>query len=214
MRTEARFERLSPNEAWAEGSELWLAEPPEGGTEELDGTAILVLPRGRSDAESCLERCAEAARSGAVVLVLGADDASDREAVARLDGAARWLIEHAHLAPRSLAVVGWGRGGTRAFLAACTSTRFGAAANLGGPVLYPELDAERPTQPLELSLNLDLPLLVIAPEESEETVLLRRTLADANKDAEVEVLADPGEPGTAWDEAAWQRTLRFLSERL
>lgn len=72
-------------------------------------------------------------------------------------------------ATRDPILIGLGRGGTLAFLAACTSARVGAIALLGAPLVYRELGPDRPVQPLELALNLGCPCLLLYAQEDPRT---------------------------------------------
>ena len=150
----------------------------------------------------------------------------DRRALSDLDGGARWLGEREDVDARSIAVLGFGRGGTLAFLAGCTSSRFSCVVDYCGGPLYPELSEKRPTQPIELHLNLDRPLLAFFGERdqhvpAEHVRLLRERLDMAGKDFEIVTYEgaehgffDDGcerhDPRAAAD--AWRRTLAFLRE--
>lgn len=153
---------------------------------------------------------------------------SDRRALADLDAGAAFLGARGDVDARSIAIVGFCMGGTLAFLSGCTSTRFAAVVDFYGRPLYGELSAEKPTQPLELLLNLDRPLLAIFGDADdsippEHVEYLRRALEDAHKDFELMVYPGAGHSffnhrrarhheASAMD--AWQRTLAFLEERL
>ena len=119
-------------------------------------------------------------------------------------------------------------GGTLAFLVGCTSTRVAAVVSFYGRPLYPELSANRPTQPLELVLNLDRPLLAFFGERdegipAEHVERMRSMLEQSAKDFEIVTYPDAGHgflndlrPGYHEPSArdAWSRTLSFLRESL
>jgi carboxymethylenebutenolidase len=123
-----------------------------------------------------------------------------------------------------VAVAGACLGGTLAFLLACTSTRVSAALAFHAPLVYPELDARRPIQPLELALNLGCPLFacygaedgLVPPADVER---LRRTLGAAAKELELVTIPDAAHAfldedaaafAPAGAEEAWRRALDFL----
>lgn len=152
----------------------------------------------------------------------------DRRALADLDGALRWLGAEERVDARALGVVGFGLGGTLAFLVGCTSTRAACVVDVGGPALYPALSATKPSQPLELHLNLDRPLLALLGARDPlapagHAALLAERLELAGKDAAVVVYPRAGrrffdpahadhEPEAAAD--ARGRTLAFLRASL
>ena len=123
------------------------------------------------------------------------------------------------------ALLGIGRGGTLAFLYAC-ARRVTAAVVVEGPVLHPELSRARPTQPLELALNLEGSFLGLygadGPVGAEQRELLRARLAAAARPFELavlpggEIVVDPARRG--YDEVRagelWRRVLAFLGEAL
>ena len=152
----------------------------------------------------------------------------DRRSLADLDAALAWLGKQDDVDPRSIAVVGFCMGGTLAFLSGCTSTRVGAVVDFYGGPLYRELSANKPTQPIELHLNLDRPFLGLFGGEdahipAEHVELLRERLSMAGKDHEIVVYPGAGHgffndarahfaPDAAAD--AWRRVLAFLGENL
>lgn len=150
---------------------------------------------------------------------------SDRQALVELDPRLAELGRSPGVDPERLAVLGLGRGGTLAFLLACTR-RLAAAVDLGGPVLHPELSPARPTQPLELALNLEGAFLGVFAEQGavgpEERELLRARLGAAARPFELVVLAgrggflDPRAGGYdgGHDEALWPPVLAFLEAHL
>ena len=152
----------------------------------------------------------------------------DRAAVLDLEAALGALAEREEIDARRLAVVGIGRGGTLAFLAACASRRVAAAVDAGGPLARAELTAEHPLQPLELVHNLTVPLLVLLGADDpstppQEVARVEAALAQAVKSFELERVAGAGSrfldpcaegyhPATA--RAVRERIARFLRESL
>ncbi len=110
----------------------------------------------------------------------------DREGIACIEAALSLLAEKPHVDGEQMCIAGAGRGGTLAFLTACTSMQVGALALLDARWVYTELSAERPVQPLEMALNLSAPTLILssadAPNETakqraEELSQARRVLS-------------------------------------
>jgi len=152
----------------------------------------------------------------------------DRRALADIDAAARVLSERPEVDGDRIAAIGFCMGGTLAFLSACTSRRFAGCVSFYGRVLYPELSAAKPIQPLELALNLDRPLLAFFGEKDEGISLedverLRTTLAAGAKNFEVVCYPEakhgffnnlrPNFDARAAEDA-WERTLKFIEEDL
>lgn len=152
----------------------------------------------------------------------------DRRALGDLEGAARWLGARPEVDRRRLAVVGFGLGGTLAFLAGCTGAWAACVVDVCGGPLYPELSAHKPSQPLELHLNLDRPLLALFAEGDalvppQHVAELRERLAMAGKDFTLVTVPRVGrrffdEQSGAHDPLAsaelWTRTLAFLRTNL
>ncbi len=152
----------------------------------------------------------------------------DRRAVADLDGALAFLGEQDGVDARSLAVVGFCMGGTLAFLSGCISRRVACVVDFYGGPIYRELGPNKPSQPLELALNLDRPLLAFFGEAddhipAEHVERLRRMLESSAKSFEIHTYPDVGHgffnhqrPGYDADAAshAWSKTLSFLREVL
>lgn len=152
----------------------------------------------------------------------------DRRALGDIDGAAALLAARSEADGDRIAAVGFCMGGTLAFLSGCTSSRFAGVVEFYGRVLYPELSAAKPIQPLELALNLDCPLLAFFGEldegiPSEDLDRMRTTLASAAKNFEIVCYPEARhgffndrrpnhDPQAAED--AWRRTLTFLREDL
>ncbi len=159
-------------------------------------------------------------------LVAAARAFADREVLADADSALAELTRSG-TASGSVGIVGLGWGALPAFLAACTRRSVGAVACLGGTLAREELDARRPLHPLEMVLNLDVPLLRVHvaddPRSSaEESAELLETLRRAHRTFEwVEArggvgLLDPAAPG--YDESVATRvqetSVAFLLEAL
>ena len=152
----------------------------------------------------------------------------DRRALGDLDGALSALGGRDDVDEDRVAVVGLGAGGTFAFLFGCHSGSPAAVVSVGGRVVYAELSAEKPIQPLEMALNLSAPFLGLygaedarAPGADVET--LRRTLEQFAKPFEIVRLEGAGrdffhdtrpgyhEPAAR---AAWERITAFLGPEL
>ena len=97
------------------------------------------------------------------------DPSSDRASLARIETALRELGARPDVDDRRLGVIGVGLGGTLALQAGCTSRRVRAVACAAPVLVYPELSAARPIQPIELVLNLDVPLLALVDEADPRT---------------------------------------------
>lgn len=109
------------------------------------------------------------ADAGFVCADVQLDPSSDRASLARIDTALRELGSRPDVNERALGVIGVGLGGTLALLAGCTSRRVRAVACLQPVLVFPDLSAARPFQPIELLLNLDVPLLAIVDENDPRT---------------------------------------------
>lgn len=151
---------------------------------------------------------------------------SDRGALPELDRALVALRARSDVDPERVAALGLGRGGTLSFLLGCTR-RLAATVDVDGPVLHPLLSPARPTQPLELALNLEGVFLglfteggPVGPEERQE---LRARLTSAARPFELVELSpaargflDP--TGAGYDGAHLEEFLRpvlsFLREPL
>ncbi|MBM3977315.1 MAG: dienelactone hydrolase family protein [Planctomycetes bacterium] len=94
-------------------------------------------------------------------------------------------------------LLGLGPGSSLALLAACTSSSVVACALVGGALVLERLSAERPSQPLELALNLGCPLFVFHgmadPEFPPAHVAFARAKLDQfARDATFESVEDAG----------------------
>jgi len=117
---------------------------------------------------------------------------SDRSALAELAAPLSALERRAEVDRERLAVLGFGRGGTLAFLLGCTR-RVAAVVDVDGPVLHPTLTSARPSQPLELALNFEGAFLGLFAEAgavgAEERALLGAMLTSAARPHELVVAA-------------------------
>lgn len=190
---------------------------------------VVISDGGAPDAEA--RELARALTTAGVAVALpdlravAEEEPTDDEALGALESAARALGEDERVDADRVGVLGAGRGGTLAFLLGCRSRRLGAVVDVAGPIVYPELSRARPTQPLEMALNLDAPLLALFGAEDPATSpadveALREACARGFKYAEIEVFPAPagffhaGRPGyhAASAERAWARILEFLGE--
>jgi len=175
------------------------------------------------DALARLERAGFVARAHALS---SAALESDRRAPLELDRALAELRATHGVDGERVGVLGFGRGGTLAFLLGCTR-RLAALVDVEGPVLHRSLSPERPTQPLELALNLEGAFLGVFAERgavgAEERALLRERLSSAARPFELVIppgvgpsFFDPRAPGydAARTAEAWARALAFLHEHL
>jgi len=152
----------------------------------------------------------------------------DRRALADLDAACAHLVADGLADEDRVGALGFCMGGNLAYLLGCTSTRVHAVVDLYGRVVYGELSANKPTQPLELALNLTAPLLGLfgAKDSSipqEDVERLRAVLSQAAKDFDIVIYPEAehgfahSARGTFHAEAAadaWARIHAFLDERL
>ena len=183
---------------------------------------LLVSELGASAGLERLESAGFVARASALALS-GAGAPDDRAALTALEKETAALAARADVDARAIGVVGFGRGGTLAFLLGCTSRHVAAVADCGGPLLYPELSSARPIQPLELALNLDGALLIVTATRDpafppEHLELCRESLSSAGKHFDIVIIEtedgslDDWRPESPAFEEAWQRTLAFLHE--
>ncbi len=89
----------------------------------------------------------------------------DRRVLGDLEGALVHLSRDAHIDPSALAAVGFCMGGNYALLLGCTSRRLRAVVDFYGRFVYRDLSANKPIQPLEILLNLSVPLLAMFGED-------------------------------------------------
>lgn len=195
----------------------------------LAGAAVLVLHEPGLAGAFAGAALARLERAGLIAAAHALSDvalASDRRALGELDRALDALRARPGVEAERLGVLGFGRGGTLAFLLGCTR-RLAALVDVEGPVLHPLLSSERPTQPLELGLNLEGAFLGVFAERgavgAEERELLRARLSSAARPFELVLVpgAGPGffDPrGAGYDaaraEEPWALVLAFLRQHL
>ena len=152
----------------------------------------------------------------------------DRRALADLDAACARLVADGLAEPDRVGALGFCMGGNLAYLLGCTSTRVHAVVDLYGRVVYGELSGNKPTQPLELALNLTAPVLGLFGAQDSSIPLadverLRAVLSQAAKDFDIVIYPDAehgfahSARGTLHAEAAadaWDRIHAFLDARL
>ena len=192
---------------------------PDGS--EPPGSVLLL---GDAADEARLEGAERLARAGFAVLVPEVEETADRASLAALD---RALESWRGAGAGRTAVLGFGRGGTLAFLLGCTR-RMAAVVDVEGPVLYPELSAARPAQPLELALNLEGAFLgffagASGRIQTQEIELLRARLSSAARPFDIVVYPEAAEGfhdrrrasfDAACAEDLWRRVLSFLRANL
>jgi dienelactone hydrolase len=155
----------------------------------------------------------ELAAAGFESALVELDPTSDRSSLVRIDAALRELGARAGVDDRRLGVIGLGLGGTLALQAGCTSRRVRAVVGVAPLLVYPELSAARPIQPVELVLNLDVPLLALLDDTDprtppEDVELFRRQCELGAKNVEFERVSR-----TRLDEAL-PRLLAFAEDAL
>jgi carboxymethylenebutenolidase len=152
----------------------------------------------------------------------------DRRAVGDLDAAAAELVARGLAERDRVGALGFCMGGNLAYLLGCTSTRVHAVVDLYGRIVYRELDANKPAQPLELALNLSAPFLGLFAGRDPgipvaDVERLRAVLSQAAKDFDIVIYPDAehgfahSRRGTFHADAAadaWRRVFAFLDEHL
>ena len=152
---------------------------------------------------------------------------SDRVVLADLEACAAAVVE-AGVDPERVAAWGFCMGGNYAFLLGCTSTRVHAVVDFYGRVVYPELSAAKPVQPLEMALNLGAPLLALFGEQdpaipTADVQRMEAVLSQFAKDFAIVTYPEAGHgffndlrPGhhAPAAEDAWRRALAFLDQHL
>jgi carboxymethylenebutenolidase len=152
----------------------------------------------------------------------------DRRVLQDLDAAARRLAGEPAVDSDRIATLGFCMGGCYAFLLGCHSRRIAAVVDFYGRIVYPDLDQNKPVQPLEMALNLSAPLLAVFGEDdssipAEHVEALRDALTRFARSFELKTI--PGarhgfvnhlrnnysQPDA---EAVWEETLSFLGEAL
>jgi carboxymethylenebutenolidase len=152
----------------------------------------------------------------------------DRRVLGDLEGALAWLERRADADGSKLAAVGFCMGGNHAYQLGCASRRVKCVVDFYGRLEYAELSAAKPIQPIELALNLSVPLLAFFGERDtsippEQVQRFRRLLDQAAKHAEIVTYPEAGhgffnDARASFRESeaqdAWRRTLDFLREQL
>lgn len=152
----------------------------------------------------------------------------DRRLLNDLDGGLAWLGKRDDVDDERLAAVGFCMGGNHVYQLGCHSRRLRAAVDFYGRLVYAELNAAKPMQPIEYALNLSVPLLAHFGERDatippEHVAAFRQRLEQGCKDFEIVSYPEAGHgffndtrPTYHEDAAreAWRRTLEFLTERL
>lgn len=169
------------------------------------GVLVLAEERFAAPVRVLRERCEEAGWLVEAPLLSTRALADDRAAVAELAGRRDALVR-AGADPARLALAGFGRGGTLAFLCAC-AWRVRATVDVEGPVVHALLSKERPIQPLELALNFEGSLLLLRAIQAsalsdEELAHLEARLSSAGRPCAIVVtpelaLPDPAERARA-----------------
>lgn len=198
---------MSPGARGAPGAAMGLSRPPGEGPHPA---ALLVGDVASGDAEALVAAGIAVARPELPALDV------DGPVLAALAEAARALAGDPDLDPTRIAALGAGEGALLVYLLACRGDALAAVVLRGGPVIRSELDAARPVQPLEMTLNLSAPVLGLfhegdstAPPEHVE--LLREALSRGHK--QFDIVSLPGPPDSAADTARAAMTA-FLREWL
>lgn len=161
----------------------FLAAPWRRTSVTRPGLLVFAEP-GHGAAHALAEQARSASWIAEVPLLSARALADDRAAVAELAGRRDALVR-AGADPARLALVGFGRGGTLAFLCAC-AWRVRATVDVEGPVVHATLSKERPIQPLELALNFEGALLLLRAGQGsalsdEELLHLEARLSSAGR---------------------------------
>lgn len=152
----------------------------------------------------------------------------DRRVLGDLDGALAWLAARADVDANKLAAVGFCMGGNHVYQLGCHSRRVAAVVDFYGRLVYAELNAAKPMQPIEYALNLTVPLLAFFGERDstippEHVAAFRQLLDQGCKNFEIVTYPEAGhgffnDTRATYRKAdaddAWRRTLDFLREQL
>ncbi len=153
---------------------------------------------------------------------------SDRRVLGDLDGGLAWLAGRSDVDASKLAAVGFCMGGNHVYQLGCHSRRVAAVVDFYGRLVYAELNAAKPMQPIEYALNLSVPLLAFFGERDstippEHVALFRQRLEQGCKNFEIVTYPDAGHGFFNDTRAtyrreesldAWRRTLEFLRREL
>jgi len=191
--------------------------------------AVLLIPDGAGSAGTAQALAGVLAGAGMHALVHAPVDAEqDPASLAELEAARAAQAGVPGVDVERVALCGWGRGGTLAWLLACRSTAVAAVVGFQPRLVYEHLSAERPVEPLEMTLNLGCPfqahyLLGDPSLEASEIEHVRAVLSRSFRHFDIVTHAGIG-PG--FDEAGSaahdpratseveRRTLSFLRECL
>ena len=152
----------------------------------------------------------------------------DRRVLGDLEGALSWFGKRDDVDWSKLCAVGFCMGGNHAYQLGCTSRRVRCVVDFYGSLVYAELSSAKPIQPIELALNLSVPMLAIfggrdASIPPEHVQRFRELLDQAAKHVEFVLYPDAGhgffnDTRASWREVdardAWRRTLAFLRDAL
>ncbi len=133
---------------------------------EGSGRAVILVPGSQGIDEPVRAVARRFQEAGATVLVpelRGADGKAipDREVTRVLHRAQEALCADPTVQPGRMVCCGVGDGVAPALLYACQARGLSGVLLLLGSVSYPELDERHPTQPLEMTLGLECPLLAV-----------------------------------------------------
>lgn len=225
--SEVRFEGAGGDEV---RGTLVAPDAPARGTG--GGPAVVLIADGMDELlrESAVRLARYDLASLAVDLRSRGDDGvlPDRRVNADLEGALAFLAARDRVDAGRLAAIGFGTGGTWAWLLGCCSRDLAAAAAFAPPLVHPELSPERPAQPLEMGLNLSVPFLALFGESdasvpAADVERLRAVVSQFSRDCDIVVYPGAGDGffdprRDAYDEGAaedaWRRTLALLRESL
>jgi carboxymethylenebutenolidase len=152
----------------------------------------------------------------------------DRRVLGDLEGALAHLSRDSRVDASALGAVGFCMGGNYALLLGCTSRRLSAVVDFYGRFVYRELSAQKPTQPLDMLLNLSVPLLAMFGEDDpsiarEDVARLRETLDRFAKEHTLVTFPGVGhgfmnDRRKSYDRAAaekaWKLAVDFLREHV
>ena len=152
----------------------------------------------------------------------------DRRVLGDLEGALAHLARDQQVDAGALGAVGFCMGGNYALLLGCTSRRLRAVVDFYGRFIYAELGANKPIQPLEMILNLSVPLLAIFGEQdpsisSVDIERLRKMLEQSAKEHSIVTFPGVGhgflnDRRKSYDRAAaeqaWKLAVDFLREHV
>ena len=155
----------------------------------------------------------------------------DRRVLADLESGLAWLGQRSDVDSQRMAVLGFCMGGNFALMLGCHSRRLRAVVDFYGRVRYAELSEKKPMQPLEMVINLDVPLLALfggrdASIPAEDVRELELALDRFAKSHQIELYPEAAHgfanPLRAADDSAdpaaerdaWRRVDAFLTEAL